>query len=119
MADLEFKYFNVAVHYTVYVQCSHGLAHLPEYLPDHFFAHIAALYFLKESPPIGIFQYHIRYMLLLFIIEVEQFDNIRVVEPFMKCDLILRIFVIDLNKHFFTSFIATRSFVSLFLASLT
>lgn len=76
---------------------AHCLADLPEDLADNVFAHVAALNLFEEGAAVGVLQYHIRDILLLLVVVIQQLHDTRMVETLVQGDLVLRVFVIDLR----------------------
>jgi hypothetical protein len=86
------------VHKSVVMQGSYRLANLPKYFSCVVFAEVATLDFFKEGAPVGVFKYHVSYILLFLVVEVHKLNNIGVVEALVNRYLFLGVFVIDLNE---------------------
>ena len=80
---------------------------------------IAKLDLFVETTPGGILKYHIGDILLLLIVVIDEFDDVRMDKFMMHIDLLLRIFVVDLTKEGSTIFMATMSLFSVLRANFT
>lgn len=84
------------------------------------FGDYAGFDFLEEGPAVRVLQHHVGDVALLLEVVVDQPHDVRVFQLLVDRDFVLRVLIVDLPHYQpSTILIATSSFVSVFLASLT
>lgn len=109
------------MHEVVLMKIFDGFADVPEVSPDQLLIElsVAILYLLIQAASRGKLEHHVRGILLLLVVVVDQLDNVGVVELVVHVYFLFGVFVVDLSIIISTIFIATTSLFSVFRANFT